>query len=64
MLQTGIVTYDMVLIWIEEGNFGLIAAIDETGEVLLGLPLIPLPNHAWGMFGKKMRQKRFVGTLQ
>jgi hypothetical protein len=32
MLHTGIVTYDMVLIWIEEGNFGLIGTIDETGR--------------------------------
>jgi hypothetical protein len=64
MLQTGIVTYGMVLIWREEGNFGLIGTIDGTGEVLLGLPLIPLPNHALSMFGKKMRQIRFVGNLQ
>ncbi len=64
MLQTGIVTYGMVLIWREEGNFGLIGTTDGTGEILLGLPLIPLPNHALSMFGKKMRQIRFVGNLQ
>lgn len=64
MLQTGIVTYGMVLIWREEGNFGLIGTIDGTGEILLGLPLIPLSNHALSMFGQKMRQIRFVGNLQ
>jgi hypothetical protein len=64
MLQTGIVTYGMVLIWREEGNFGLIGTIDGTGEILLGLPLIPLPNHALSMFGKRMRQIRFVGNVQ
>lgn len=54
----------MVLIWREEGNFGLIGTIDGTGEILLGLPLIPLPNHVLSMFGKKMQQIRFVGNLQ